>query len=105
MAAQPDAPAREATTASRPTSSVAPASGAEKDGRALAALIVGILSIPLTLAFWPIGLILAVVGIALGAVARGNIKRNGLAGQGQATAGMVCGIVAIALFVALIAAG
>ncbi len=48
---------------------------------------------------------MAVVAIVLGVIARNNTRANGLAGHGQATAGMICGIVAIGLFVVLMAIG
>ena len=109
MAAQPEAPERQATAS--PLDRHAPpvadrtAAGAVKDGRATASMILGILAIPLMILFWPIGLVLAVVGIVLGVISRNNIRRNGLAGGGQATAGIACSVVALVLFVAVLAVG
>jgi hypothetical protein len=66
------------------------------DGGAIAALVCGLVGL---LCFIP-----AVVAIVLGASARGRIDRsNGqLTGRGMATAGMVLGIVWIALSVVFI---
>jgi hypothetical protein len=72
---------------------------AGNDGMAVAALVIGILS--LLIAWIPfIGVLGAVGGIVaaiLGFVARGRIKRTGRAGRGMATGGIVTGIVAIVL--------
>jgi hypothetical protein len=69
------------------------------DGVAVAALIIGILS--LLVAWIPfIGLIGALGGIValiLGFVARGRIKRTGASGNGMALTGIITGIVALLL--------
>src|SRR5690349_1188710 len=99
MAASPE------STASPLDRHTSPVAGtARKDGRATGSLICGILSIP-ALLFWPVALILAVVAIVLGVIARNSTRANGLAGHGQATAGMILGIITIALFVILISIG
>jgi hypothetical protein len=69
------------------------------DGVALAALIVGILS--LLIAFVPIvgliGVIGGVIALVLGFVGRGRIKRTQAGGNGMAVTGIVTGILAILL--------
>jgi hypothetical protein len=98
MAAHPDSTASPLDRHSSPV-----ASTTRKDGKATAAMIVGILSIPVTFLIGIVGLIMAIVAIILGAIARQNIKRNGLAGSGQAMTGIITGIVTIVLFVVLVA--
>ena len=63
-------------------------------GRAIAALVCGILSI-----FIPgIGFVLGVLGIIFGVIAKNEIRRSEgkLTGEGMAIAGFVCGIVGLA---------
>jgi hypothetical protein len=77
---------------------------AKRSGRAMTSLILGIISIPA--GFVPIaGWILGVTAIVLGATARTDIRRSGLMGEGQATAGIVCGAVGIAIGVAVFIVG
>ena len=110
MAARPEAPLRETqTTASPLDQHAAPvtdrptAAGKTRHGRATAALIVSILGIVFAILFWPIGLILGIIGTILAATARSDIKRRGMVGDGQAKAALICGIIAIALPILLIA--
>jgi hypothetical protein len=110
MAAQPETPVREEpTTASPLDEHAAPVAdrpadaGKTRHGRATAALIVSILGIVFALLFWPIGLILGIVGTVLAATARSDIRRRGMVGDGQAKAALICGIVAIVLPIVLIA--
>ena len=84
--------------ADRPT-----AAGKTRHGRATAALIVSILGIVFALPLWPIDLILGIIGTVLAATARSDIKRRGMVGDGQAKAALICGIIAIALPIVLIA--
>jgi hypothetical protein len=112
MAAAPEAPIRsEETTASpldrhaSPVTDHGTTAGPTRHGRATAAMIVSIIAMPMAILFFPIGLVLAIVGIVLGATARSDIKRRGMAGSGQATAAIVCGGIAILLVVALFAIG
>ena len=74
-----------------------------KSGMATASMVLGILAIPFVL-LWPIAVILAIVGIVLGAIARGQIRRDGLQGGGQAMAGIVCSVVALVGVAALLIA-
>ena len=67
---------------------------ARRPGRAMAALIVGIIAVIAILI--PIaGIILGIVATVLGSSARKDL-REGAAGYGQAKAGMILGIIAIA---------
>jgi hypothetical protein len=109
MAAQPEAPERE-TTASPLDQHATPVSdrptgdaGKTRHGRATAALIISILGILFVFPLWPIGLILGIIGTVLAATARSDIKRRGMVGDGQAKAALICGIIAIALPIVLIA--
>ncbi len=58
-------------------------------GKAVASLVLGILSI----VFCYLGFIPGVVAIVLGVMAKRDIDRTGLEGRGLAQAGFVCGIV------------
>src|SRR3954454_14346254 len=108
MAAQPEAPLRETETTGSPLDRHAapvadrPAAGRTRHGRATAALIVSIIGIVFAILFWPIGLILGIIGTVLAATARSDIKRRGMVGDGQAKAALICGIIAIALPIVLI---
>jgi hypothetical protein len=96
--------ATEEPTATREPASASPldqyapptASTGGRSGRATAALTVGIISIPAAIIAIA-GVILGVVAIVLGATARGDARRNRLRGAGQATAGMICGIIGLLL--------
>jgi hypothetical protein len=111
MAAYPETPDREATTASpidrhaSPVSDRATGTGKVRHGRATAALIVSILGILFALFFALLGLILGIVGTVLAATARSDIRRRGMVGGGQAKAALICGIVAIVLSVASMIVG
>jgi len=74
---------------------VAPAP--KKNGLAIAAMICGICG------FFCYG-IPGIVGLILGLVAKKKIKQNGEGGSGFATAGIVCGAIAIALWALVITA-
>jgi lysylphosphatidylglycerol synthetase-like protein (DUF2156 family) len=69
------------------------------NGMAIASLVFGILSIPTTLCKG-FGIILAVLAITFGSVARGQIKRGQGQGLGIAKAGIICGLVPIGLIAA-----
>ena len=106
MAAQPEAPERtEATTASpldrhaSPVSDHPTTGGKTRHGRATAALIISILGIVFAIFFALLGLILGIIGTVLAATARGDIRRNRMAGGSQAKAALICGIIAIVLAV------
>ena len=73
------------------------ASTGSKSGMAIASMVLGILAIPFIL-LWPIAVVLAVIGLTLGVIARGAGAR------GQATAGIVCSVIALIGVVALLVA-
>lgn len=74
------------------------------DGLAIAALIVGILSIPGALFYGVPGIVLGALAIVFGFVARGRIVRSEgrVGGQGLATAGWITGICGAVIGVAFI---
>lgn len=74
-----------------------------RSGKATAALILGVLGVLLFLipiAAW----ILGGVAIALGMTARSDIKRRQLGGLGKANTGLVLGIIAVVLGIAMFVA-
>jgi thiol:disulfide interchange protein len=78
----------------------APPAAAPASGRATAALILGILSIPACLI--PIlGVILGVIGLILGITARSDMRRNGVAVPGRVKAAIVLASIGIGLSVVL----
>jgi hypothetical protein len=96
----------ETTTTSRPAerpsaaTTAAPATAQPASGRATAALILGILSIPAALI--PIlGVILGVIGLILGITARSDMRRNGIAPTGKVKAAIVLASIGIGLSVVL----
>ena len=104
MAAHPEAPERAETTASPLDRHAPPVSdhATEKgrhDGRATAAMIVSIIAIPLAILAPILGIVPAIVGLVLGVVAKNDIKRSGKGGYGQAKAGFILGIIAVAICV------
>jgi hypothetical protein len=78
---------------SRPGAYGQPPASTGTDGVALAALIVGILS--LLIAWVPfiglLGVVGGIIALVLGFVARGRIKRTGAGGNGVALTGIVTG--------------
>jgi hypothetical protein len=91
----------ETTTTRRPPQSApagAPATTAAPSGRATAALVLGILSIPGALV--PIlGIALGVIGLVLGMTARADMRRNGLAITGKVKAAIILASIGIGLSV------
>lgn len=104
MAAQPETPVRdEPATASPLDRHASPvADGERKTGRAVAALTLGIISIP-TAIIWFIGIPIGIVAIVIGTMARTDARRFGYTNAGQAKAGIICGIVGIAVAVGFVA--
>lgn len=72
-------------------------------GKAVAALVLGILAIPGVIIPF-LGIVLGLLALILGLSARSQIRREGLTGSGQALAGVILGGIAIALAVAIIVA-
>jgi hypothetical protein len=69
-------------------------------GRATAALVLGVLSIPLALLSPIVGLVLAVVGLVLGMTAKGDIRRRGLTNMSNAKWGVILSGVGIVIAIA-----
>lgn len=69
--------------------------GPRNDGRAIGALVCGILGLVV------FGVVLGAVAIGLGVTAQRNIRRNPLVvkGYGMATTGLVLGIIDVVVFV------
>jgi hypothetical protein len=103
MAAQSDAPVREEqATASPLDRHAAPvADRGRTNGRAVAALVLGIVSIP-TCIIWFVSVILGILAIVIGSMAKNDIARGGYTNAGQAKAGVICGIVGITLSILVI---
>jgi hypothetical protein len=76
---------------------VTPTIRAHKNGLGTAALVTGVASLVAVLSFvlLPIGLVGSVVAICLGVAALTRGRSGGTANPGQATAGLVCGILAL----------
>lgn len=66
-----------------------------RSGRAIAALIVGIIGV-VTVLIPIVAVILGIVAIVLGATAQSDIRRNGCLGAGQAKAAVILGSIAVA---------
>ncbi|HVM26554.1 MAG TPA: DUF4190 domain-containing protein [Mycobacteriales bacterium] len=78
--------------------------GPMKNGLGIAALVVGVLSLPA--AFTIIGgVVLGLLAIVLGLVGRGRAKRGEADNGGMALAGVVLGALGVVLSVVLVAAG
>jgi hypothetical protein len=88
----PETTARETDT---PRATPAAPAG-RRSGRATTAMILGIVSIPAAL-LAILGVILGVLAIVFGAIARGEIRRNGFTNSSQAMAGIICGSIGLVL--------
>jgi len=66
----------------------------QTNGKAIAALVLGILSIVIPY----VGLIIGIVALAIASMAFKEIKQTGDRGYGMAIAGLVCGIVGTAIY-------
>jgi hypothetical protein len=82
-----------------PTPSAVSQPARAKNGLGIAALVVGVASLvaALSFVFLPVGLIGSLVAICLGAAALVRGRSGGTANPGQATAGLVCGILGLAV--------
>uniref|UniRef100_UPI0007C74D1F DUF4190 domain-containing protein n=1 Tax=Streptomyces graminilatus TaxID=1464070 RepID=UPI0007C74D1F len=69
------------------------------NGLGTASLVVGISSAVL-FCLWPLAIVLGILAVVLGLVARGRARRGQATNGGQALAGIICGAVAIVLAVA-----
>jgi len=103
MAAHPEVPTREDSATASPldrhTSPVA--DSGRRTGRAVAAMVLGIISIP-TAIIWFVGIPLGILAIVLGNVALTDARRSGYVNTGQAKAGIWCGIAGILIAIAII---
>jgi hypothetical protein len=80
------------------------ATASTTSGRATAALVLGILSIPAALL--PIlGLVIGLVGLILGLTARGDISRRGLTNMSHAKWGVILSSIGLVLTIANAVAG
>ena len=77
---------------------VAPVIQAKKNGLGTAALVIGVASLVAALSFvlLPLALVGGVIAVAIGVAALTRGRAGGTANPGQATAGLVCGLVALA---------
>jgi hypothetical protein len=71
----------------------------KNNGKAIASLVLGILSL---VCIWfgysaLLGIVLAIVGIVLGNIAKKEIALSGEEGLGMAKAGVICSIIGLAL--------
>lgn len=64
-----------------------------KNGLGVAALVLGILSIPFGVFFFPVGLILGILAVIFGVVAMGRAKKGQATNRGVAIGGLVTGII------------
>ncbi len=79
---------------------VPPAGGLppKNSGKAITSLVTGIVSLP-GICCWPLGVVLGILGIVFGVLARKDIETSGgqLKGAGLALAGLICGAVAVVI--------
>ena len=86
----------ESAPASQPAAGVI---ARRKSGKAIAALVLGILSL-----LAPFGIVLGIIAIVLGGIARKEIKADaGLDGDGMALAGIITGALGTVIFLVFIA--
>lgn len=81
-----------------------PFGAAPRNGMGTAALVLGIISVVLSWTVWG-GVILGALAIIFGSIGLGRAKRGEATNRSSAMAGLILGIVAIALLVLLIVAG
>jgi hypothetical protein len=68
------------------------------NGKSIAAMVLGILSVVLPY----IGLLIGIIAIIFASISLKEIKRNQEQGRGMAIAGLVCGIVGTAIYALII---
>jgi hypothetical protein len=101
MAAQPEAPERPATASPLDRHASPVADGRRRTGRAVAAMVLGIISIP-TAIIWFVGIPLGILAIVIGNMALTDARRMGYVNTGQAKAGIWCGIAGIVIAIGII---
>ena len=85
-----------------------PGYGPRPKGMAVASLVLGICSLCICVipyVGWCSGFICAILAVIFGAIARRAAIRGEADGQGMATAGLICGLICISLFVIVILLG
>lgn len=70
-------------------------------GMAVTSMVLGIVSIPMLFCCY-IGVITGIAAIVFGAIGTNQAKKGEARGQGMAMAGLICGAVAVVLFIVLI---
>jgi hypothetical protein len=85
-----------------PSTPVMSPSVRSKNGLGTAALVLGVASLVAALSFvlLPPGLLGGIVAVAIGVAALTRGRAGGTANPGQATAGLICGILAVAVSIA-----
>lgn len=73
----------------------------QRNGLGTAGMVLGILALVLCWTTWP-GIILGILAIIFSALGRGRAKRGEASNRGQATAGLVCGIIGTVLSIVVI---
>ena len=73
-----------------------------RSGRAVAAVVVGLMGLLTAMLMPLLALVLGIVAIVLGSVARSDVVRKGCRGGRQATAGIVLGVLAIVAGIAVV---
>ncbi|MDW4904411.1 DUF4190 domain-containing protein [Streptomyces sp. ADMS] len=78
----------------------APMAPQPSNGMGTAALVVGIVS-AVIFCLWPLAIILGILAVVFGVIARGKARRGEATNAGQALAGIICGAVGIVLAAAI----
>jgi Domain of unknown function (DUF4190) len=88
-----------ATQPAGPAPTLPTARGRPRNGLGVAALVIGVASLVAAISFilFPIALIASAVGLIIGIVALARQHRTGATNKGQAIAGVVCNVLALAL--------
>jgi hypothetical protein len=83
---------------------VEPSGPARRSATAIAALVLGVLSIPLSLTVY-LGVLAGLAAVILGAIGLVATRRGRMAGHGMALAGLITGLVGLVIAVSLGAYG
>ncbi|MFJ5778174.1 DUF4190 domain-containing protein [Streptomyces sp. NPDC093094] len=70
------------------------------NGMGTAGLVLGIIA-DVIFCLWPVAIVVGILAVIFGAVGRGKAKRGEATNPGQALAGIICGVVGIALGIGL----
>lgn len=71
-----------------------------RNGLGLAGMVLGILSIVLCFLNW-IDVIVAILAIVFSAIGRSRVKKGAATNKGQATAGLICGVIGAVLAIVI----